>query len=193
MRDTPVDLDDFGAELSAILGRLDDAVEDEIKPAVTKGARVAKKEWSANAPKDTGAYDKSISYTVRGSGSEVSAEVGSKTLPGLPERPGHPGQCSPEPRRLPRPERLPDPLRPRMPSGRRRPGAAFRIRKKNSGALPGVNWIGKKSACWLPSAPKRRKSRSCSRNWISRPYTPTAKNPAPCSRKSTRAGKRWLP
>ena len=30
MRDTPVDLDDFGAELSAILCRLDDAVEDEI-------------------------------------------------------------------------------------------------------------------------------------------------------------------
>lgn len=84
MRDTPVDLDDFGAELSAILGRLDDAVEDEIKPAVTKGARVAKKEWSANAPVDTGAYAKSISYTVRGSGAEVSAEVGSKTLPGLP-------------------------------------------------------------------------------------------------------------
>lgn len=84
MRDTPVDLDDFGAELSAILGRLDDAVEDEIKPAVTKGARVAKKEWVAKAPKDTGAYAESISYTVRGSGAEVSAEVGSKTLPGLP-------------------------------------------------------------------------------------------------------------
>ena len=84
MRDTPVDLDDFGAELSAILGRLDDSVEDEIKPAVTKGARVAKREWSANAPVDTGAYAKSISYTVRGSGAEVSAEVGSKTLPGLP-------------------------------------------------------------------------------------------------------------
>lgn len=84
MRDTPVDLDDFGAELSAILGRLDDAVEDEIKPAVTKGARVARKEWVAKAPKDTGAYAESISYTVRGSGSDVSAEVGSKTLPGLP-------------------------------------------------------------------------------------------------------------
>ena len=84
MRDTPVDLDDFGAELSAILGRLDDAVEEEVKPAVTKGARAAKKEWVAKAPKDTGAYAKSISYTVQGSGSEVSAEVGSKTLPGLP-------------------------------------------------------------------------------------------------------------
>lgn len=84
MRDTPVDLDDFGAELSAILGRLDDAVEDEIKPAVTKGARTAKKEWVAKAPEDTGAYAKSISYTVQGSGAEVSAEVGSKTLPGLP-------------------------------------------------------------------------------------------------------------
>lgn len=84
MHDTPVDLDDFGAELSAILGRLDDAVEDEIKPAVTKGAQTARKEWSAKAPKKTGAYAESISYTVRGSGSDVTAEVGSKTLPGLP-------------------------------------------------------------------------------------------------------------
>ena len=83
MRDTPVDLDDFGAELSAILGRLDDAVEDELKPAVTEGAKVAKREWATKAPKDTGAYAKSISYTVKGSGGEVSAEVGSKTLPGL--------------------------------------------------------------------------------------------------------------
>lgn len=84
MSDVYVDMDRFGAELSSILGVLDDAVVRGIKPAVTEGAKVAKDEWSAKAPKDTGAYAKSISYKVSGSGADVSAEIGSKTLPGLP-------------------------------------------------------------------------------------------------------------
>ena len=84
MTDTPVDLDSFGAELSAILGGLEEVVEDGVRPAVTDGAKVARKGWREGAPKSTGRYAKSISYAVRGSGSDVSAEVGSRTLPGLP-------------------------------------------------------------------------------------------------------------
>lgn len=84
MSDVYVDMDRFGAELSSILGVLDDAVVRGVKPAVTEGAKVAKREWSENAPKRTGAYAKSISYRVSGSGADVSAEIGSRTLPGLP-------------------------------------------------------------------------------------------------------------
>lgn len=84
MADVPVDLDRFGAELSAVLTRLDDAVEDKVKPAVQKGAKVARDKWRENAPERTGRYAKSISYRVSGTGGNVTAEIGSKTLPGLP-------------------------------------------------------------------------------------------------------------
>lgn len=84
MADITVDADAFGATLQQIFGRLDDAVTSEMPQAVRKGAQLARKEWSANAPKRRGAYSSSISYRVKGSGSEVEATVGSPTLPGLP-------------------------------------------------------------------------------------------------------------
>ena len=84
MADVTVDADAFGATLQQISGRVDDAVQAEMPKAVRKGAQIARKEWSANAPKRRGAYSASISYRVKGSGSEVEATVGSPTLPGLP-------------------------------------------------------------------------------------------------------------
>lgn len=84
MSDVTVDADAFGSELSAILGRLGDGVERGLRPAVAEGAKVARREWSARAPRDTGAYASSISYRVTGHGYEAEAEVGSATLPGLP-------------------------------------------------------------------------------------------------------------
>lgn len=80
----PVDADAFGSELSSLLGSMVDAVVDGVKPAVQKGAKVARDEWRANAPVRTGAYAKSITYRVKGSGADVTAEIGSSTLPGLP-------------------------------------------------------------------------------------------------------------
>lgn len=87
MSDVTVDADRFGAELRAILGRLDDAVEGKVLPAVRDGAKVARKEWRSNARSSfggTGAYAGSITYRVRSKGGEVSAEIGSAALPGLP-------------------------------------------------------------------------------------------------------------
>ena len=84
MSDVPVDLDAFGAELGSILSRLNGAVEDKVAPAVREGAKVARDEWRENAPRDTGEYAKTISYRVQGKGPEVTAEIGSKTMPGLP-------------------------------------------------------------------------------------------------------------
>lgn len=78
-----VDVDRFGAELTQILGRLEDSVEDKMPDAVREGAKVGRREWRANAPVRTGAYRKSISYRVKGRGAEVNAEVGSATMPGL--------------------------------------------------------------------------------------------------------------
>lgn len=84
------DLDTFGTELSALLQRLGVNVEEEIKPAVRKSAQTARKEWRNNANsafKEMGGehrYGESITYTVKGTGHETHAEVGSKRYPGLP-------------------------------------------------------------------------------------------------------------
>ena len=84
MANRPVDADAFGSELSSILGVMADVVVDGVKPAVKEGAKVARDEWRDKAPRRTGAYAKSISYRVTGNGADVSAEIGSATLPGLP-------------------------------------------------------------------------------------------------------------
>lgn len=84
MADTPVDMDAFGTELSSILGGMADVVVDGVRPAVAEGAKVARDEWRENAPVLTGDYARSITYRVSGSGADVSAEIGSATLPGLP-------------------------------------------------------------------------------------------------------------
>lgn len=90
MSDIVVDLDAFGTTLEGLLDRLGVSVEEEIKPAVTKAAQTARKEWKANADaafkpmSGEHRYGASISYTVKGSGHETHAEIGSKKYPGLP-------------------------------------------------------------------------------------------------------------
>lgn len=79
-----MDIDSFGSELSAILGDLGDAVADKMPEVVREGAKVGRREWRDNAPKNTGAYAKSISYRVKRNGDEATAEIGSATMPGLP-------------------------------------------------------------------------------------------------------------
>lgn len=85
MRDETVEADAFGAALTAILGRLDDAVEDRLEPAVKVGSDIARDEWQANAESyGWTKYPKTIRSKVRGEGAEVTAEIGSPTIPGLP-------------------------------------------------------------------------------------------------------------
>lgn len=78
-----VDLDDFGATLEQVLGKLDDAIDDGLPDAVREGAKVGRDEWRANAPRKTGAYAAGVSYRVTGRGSEVEATIGNATMPGL--------------------------------------------------------------------------------------------------------------
>ena len=84
MSDVAVDVDQFAVALKGMLDKLPTAVDEAIRPAVRKAGQTARKEWSARAPKNTGRYAKSITYTVGGSGHDSHVEVGSKTLPGLP-------------------------------------------------------------------------------------------------------------
>ena len=81
--DITVEADAFGAALEE-LSRCGEVVDEAIRPAVQKAGRTAKKEWQANAPKRTGRYAASISYTVKGQSHDTHMEAGSKTLPGLP-------------------------------------------------------------------------------------------------------------
>lgn len=84
MSDITVEADAFAMALEGILGDVDAAVAESVKEPVRKGAQTARKGWRSRAPKRTGRYAKSIQYTVKGSGRETHAEIGSKTLPGLP-------------------------------------------------------------------------------------------------------------
>ena len=82
--DITVEADAFGAALEELLSRCGEVVDEAIRPAVQKAGKTAKKEWQANAPKKTGRYAASISYTVKGQSHDTHMEAGSKTLPGLP-------------------------------------------------------------------------------------------------------------
>lgn len=78
-------MDAFGSELSSILGRLGDAVGDRLPGVVREGAKVGRKEWRANASGyGWDEYPSTITYRVKRSGDEATAEVGSATMPGLP-------------------------------------------------------------------------------------------------------------
>lgn len=84
MSDITVEADRFGIALSGILSRVSEQVEASMEEPVRESAKVARKEWRDRAPRKTGAYFKSITYTVKKATGDVHAEVGSKTLPGLP-------------------------------------------------------------------------------------------------------------
>lgn len=83
MREITVDADRFAYGFSQITEEIGVGIEEALEPAVRAGVKAGRKTASATAPKDTGRYAKSLSYTVRGKGMEVMGEVGSKKLPGL--------------------------------------------------------------------------------------------------------------
>ena len=65
MSDITVEADRFGIALSGILSRVSEHVEASMEEPVRESAKVARKEWKAGAPKKTGAYAASITYTVK--------------------------------------------------------------------------------------------------------------------------------
>ena len=75
--------DRFMADLQSILDNVQEAADESLKAGVKAGAELARDEWQAGAPKNTGGYAKSIRYRVEGDGREVQAHVYS-TKPGLP-------------------------------------------------------------------------------------------------------------
>lgn len=82
--DRTVDVDAFASAIGGIMDEVTGNVKRGARGAVREGARVAKSEWSANAPRDTGRYAGSISFRVMDKGEGPTAEIGSATLPGLP-------------------------------------------------------------------------------------------------------------
>lgn len=81
------DVDGFAFALESVLDTLDEAISSGLADVVRDSAKTARKEWRSNASSSfggTGAYAKSITYRVTNKGGETSAEIGSKSLPGLP-------------------------------------------------------------------------------------------------------------
>lgn len=83
MREIGVDADRFGYGFSQLIEDIGPGIEDALEPAVRKGCQVSRKVAKAGAPKKTGKYASSLTYTVRKRGADCTGEVGSKTLPGL--------------------------------------------------------------------------------------------------------------
>ena len=83
--DKTVDPDQFAAAMSEFVNNPLNEIVDGGMGCVREGLKVTRDEWRDNAPKRTGRYAKSISYTTRGrSKARPGGEVGSKSLPGLP-------------------------------------------------------------------------------------------------------------
>lgn len=83
MREISVDADRFAYGFDALLADIGPGFEDALPKAARKGCQVARKVAKGGAPKRTGRYAKSLTYTVRGGGMKTMGEVGSKELPGL--------------------------------------------------------------------------------------------------------------
>lgn len=75
--------DRFMADFQAILDNVQEAADESLKAGAKAGAELARDEWQAGAPSQTGGYAKSIRYRVEGEGREVQAHVYS-TKPGMP-------------------------------------------------------------------------------------------------------------
>lgn len=79
------DPDGFAAAMTELVSHPLNEITNGGMACVRKGLKVTRDEWKANAPKQTGRYAQSISYTTTGRTKErPGGEVGSKTLPGLP-------------------------------------------------------------------------------------------------------------
>lgn len=75
--------DRFMADFQTILDNVQEAADESLEAGVRAGCELAKDEWQAGAPRQTGAYAKSIKYRVKGEGRGVQGHVYS-TKPGLP-------------------------------------------------------------------------------------------------------------
>lgn len=83
--DRTVEPDQFAAAMSELVNNPLNEIVDGGMRCVREGLKVTRDEWRDNAPKRTGRYAKSISYTTSGrSKARPGGEVGSKSLPGLP-------------------------------------------------------------------------------------------------------------
>jgi hypothetical protein len=83
--DKSCDPDGFAAALSDLVSQPLDAITDGGMECVREGLKDTRAKWKEGAPKRTGRYAKSISYTTKGRDKyHPSGEVGSPTLPGLP-------------------------------------------------------------------------------------------------------------
>lgn len=83
MREISVDADRFAYGFDALLADIGPGFEDALPKAARKGCQTARRVAKGQAPKKTGRYASSLTYTVRGGGMETMGEVGSKKLPGL--------------------------------------------------------------------------------------------------------------
>ena len=83
MREITVDADRFGYGFSQLIEDIGPGIEGALEPAVREGCKISRKVAKSTAPKKTGKYAASLSYTVKGKGAKATGEVGSKKLPGL--------------------------------------------------------------------------------------------------------------
>jgi len=83
MRELTVDEDRFAYGFEQLLSDIGPGFAEALPKAARKGCQTARKVAKGSAPKKTGRYASSLTYTVRGRGMEVMGEVGSKKLPGL--------------------------------------------------------------------------------------------------------------
>lgn len=75
--------DRFMADFQAIMDNIQEASDESLKAGVKAGCELARDEWQAGAPRQTGGYAKSIRFRVKGEGRGVQGHVYS-TKPGLP-------------------------------------------------------------------------------------------------------------
>lgn len=83
LHEISVDCDRFHYGFDALLMDIGPALVDSLPTAARKACQTARKTAKGMAPKKTGRYAGSLTYTVRGKGAGVMGEVGSKELPGL--------------------------------------------------------------------------------------------------------------
>lgn len=74
---------DFADDLQSILDEVKVVADEALEAGVKAGCEMAKDEWSAGAPRNTGAYAKSIRFRIEGRRGNPQGTVYS-TKPGLP-------------------------------------------------------------------------------------------------------------
>lgn len=75
--------DDFAVNINRMLAEIADSIEGGMEPVVRDSCKVARKLARKDAPKLTGTYRRGFTYTMKGTGAQVSGEVGNRLKPGL--------------------------------------------------------------------------------------------------------------